>query len=260
MRKRISGGEVQRQSYGQDVVGRWRESGESVRAFCRAEGLRESTFYFWRRELARRGHRVDRQPGIRSPGATFVPVKLVRDDPGGARQAARRRARLAGTLPKRVEACRARRASPPDCHAAAGAVAAVTGRLPRLAKSRSAQGVAQESGPRSHGVHPLELDGAVRLHRRRLAGPRQQRRQPRRRCESCLRRVGSPLASDQGWRGTIQACRSPRATRRGRTGFPPRVTVGSPSPPSILSSSAFSSPPSRAWESDSQNTSILRPC
>lgn len=84
MRKRISGGEAQKRRYWQDVVGRWRESGQSVRAFCRAEGLREWTFYFWRRELARRGHRVDRQPGLRSPGATFLPVKLVRDEPGGA--------------------------------------------------------------------------------------------------------------------------------------------------------------------------------
>ena len=39
----------------------WRErmrrrerSGESVRAFCRREDLRESAFYAWRRELARR--------------------------------------------------------------------------------------------------------------------------------------------------------------------------------------------------------------
>jgi hypothetical protein len=37
------------------VVRRWREGGESVRAFCRAEGLRETAFYFWQRELARRG-------------------------------------------------------------------------------------------------------------------------------------------------------------------------------------------------------------
>ena len=37
------------------MVRRWREGGQSVRAFCRAEGLRESAFYFWRRRLARRG-------------------------------------------------------------------------------------------------------------------------------------------------------------------------------------------------------------
>ena len=84
VRKRISGGDAQRRSDWQDVVERWRESGQSVRAFCRAEGLREWTFYFWRRKLAHRGHRAQRQPGIRSPGATFLPVKLVRDDPGGA--------------------------------------------------------------------------------------------------------------------------------------------------------------------------------
>ena len=32
---------------------RWREGGQSVRTFCRAENVRESAFYFWRRELAR---------------------------------------------------------------------------------------------------------------------------------------------------------------------------------------------------------------
>ena len=36
------------------MVGRQGESGRSVRAFCRAHGVRESAFHFWRRELARR--------------------------------------------------------------------------------------------------------------------------------------------------------------------------------------------------------------
>ena len=58
MKKRIRRGDPQRQSYWEEVMRRWREGGQSVRAFCRAEGMRESAFYFWRRELARRG-----QPG-----------------------------------------------------------------------------------------------------------------------------------------------------------------------------------------------------
>lgn len=86
MKKRISGGDPQRRSYWQDVVRRWREGGQSVRAFCRAEGLRESAFYFWRRELACRGHRARRQPGSASPGPAFLPVKLVRDNPAEAAQ------------------------------------------------------------------------------------------------------------------------------------------------------------------------------
>ena len=57
MKKRIRRGDPQKQTYWEEVVRRWREGGQSVRAFCRAEGVRESAFYFWRRELARRGHR-----------------------------------------------------------------------------------------------------------------------------------------------------------------------------------------------------------
>ena len=38
---------------------RWERSGESVRAFCRREGLKESALFAWRRELARR--RQERQ-------------------------------------------------------------------------------------------------------------------------------------------------------------------------------------------------------
>lgn len=37
-----------------EVVERWRGSGLSIRAFCRAEGIAEPRFYWWRRELGRR--------------------------------------------------------------------------------------------------------------------------------------------------------------------------------------------------------------
>jgi transposase len=74
---------------------RWRRSGESVRAFCRREDLRESAFYAWRRELARRReeHQVLRGDGKEagaSPSAEavrFLPVQVVeegrREDSGG---------------------------------------------------------------------------------------------------------------------------------------------------------------------------------
>ncbi len=32
----------------------WRESGLSVRAFCRQQGLIETSFYYWKRELRAR--------------------------------------------------------------------------------------------------------------------------------------------------------------------------------------------------------------
>ena len=53
MERKIRRGDPQRQSYWEDVVRRWREGGRSVRDYCRAEGLRESAFYFWRRKLER---------------------------------------------------------------------------------------------------------------------------------------------------------------------------------------------------------------
>ena len=67
MKKRIRRGDPQRQSYWEEVVRRWRESGQSVRDFCRAEGLRESAFYFWRRELARRSQPAGAAMAARRP-------------------------------------------------------------------------------------------------------------------------------------------------------------------------------------------------
>ena len=39
----------------QGAVRQWRRSGQPVRDYCLAHGLKESAFYFWRRQLARRG-------------------------------------------------------------------------------------------------------------------------------------------------------------------------------------------------------------
>ena len=38
----------------QERIAAWRASGQSVRSFCAARQLSEASFYFWRRELARR--------------------------------------------------------------------------------------------------------------------------------------------------------------------------------------------------------------
>jgi hypothetical protein len=63
---------------------RWRRSGESARAFCIAAGLREPSFYAWRRELARRDAAVreaTRASGRESSRAStpplFVPVEVT---------------------------------------------------------------------------------------------------------------------------------------------------------------------------------------
>jgi hypothetical protein len=46
MKRCVRRGDPQRQSYWEAVVERWREGSQGVRAFCSAEGLRESAFYF----------------------------------------------------------------------------------------------------------------------------------------------------------------------------------------------------------------------
>jgi transposase-like protein len=99
MKKRVRQGGSERQAYWEEAMRRWKESGQSVRAFCRNEGVRESAFYFWRRELAQRGHRTEATNGSRpqaSPVTTaspsserassrhrsvpsFLPVRVVED-------------------------------------------------------------------------------------------------------------------------------------------------------------------------------------
>lgn len=49
-------------------------SGLSVQAYCRARGLSENSFYWWRRELQRREHE---QPTAAAPA--FVPVRVTAD-------------------------------------------------------------------------------------------------------------------------------------------------------------------------------------
>jgi transposase-like protein len=85
-----------KQTQWEAVVRRWKESGRSVREYCRTEGLRESAFYFWRRELTRRGQPLEAggqprrsaevlsapQPAKRSPASrlnmpAFLPVRVV---------------------------------------------------------------------------------------------------------------------------------------------------------------------------------------
>jgi transposase-like protein len=97
MKKRVRRCDPQRQHYWEEVMRRWKEGGQSVRAYCCQEGLQESAFYFWRRELSRRRSPSDAaseplpkaartMPGLRLPGrssrprrsaALFLPVRVV---------------------------------------------------------------------------------------------------------------------------------------------------------------------------------------
>lgn len=92
-------GQSEREAFWQEQLSDWRAGLEraertgraaiTVREFCRVRGLRESSFYFWRRELARReGNRTAGRGASRSasregnrtaspaPGAMFAPVTV----------------------------------------------------------------------------------------------------------------------------------------------------------------------------------------
>ena len=99
MKKRVRQGGAARQTYWEEVMRRWRESSQSVREFCRNEGVRESAFYFWRRELAQRSQSTDAVRKSRPPASplttashsserassrhssvpSFLPVRVVED-------------------------------------------------------------------------------------------------------------------------------------------------------------------------------------
>lgn len=72
MARGISHRDVTKEHYWREQLVRQPGSGLSVRAYCRRHRLRESAFYFWRKELARRGVSVASRP-------TFVPVHLSED-------------------------------------------------------------------------------------------------------------------------------------------------------------------------------------
>lgn len=78
-----------KQRFWQGCITRWRNSGLSVREFCRREALPEPSFYAWRRELARRQTnaspaRPSSPPERRRapPPTTFVPVEVLASQPG----------------------------------------------------------------------------------------------------------------------------------------------------------------------------------
>jgi transposase-like protein len=75
MKKRVRRSDPQRERQWQAAVRQWQKSGQSIRDYCRDQGLRESAFYFWRRELTRRGLAGIQQPGDGQPPASKAPGK-----------------------------------------------------------------------------------------------------------------------------------------------------------------------------------------
>ena len=63
-------------------LARHADSNQSVRAWCRQHGVKETAFHWWRRELARRD--AEQAPSVRGEadarGPSFVPVHVA-DDP-----------------------------------------------------------------------------------------------------------------------------------------------------------------------------------
>lgn len=83
-----SGGKEQ---FWRRMVGGWRRSGLSVRAFCARHRLAVPTFYAWRRTLAQR----DALPPATAPA--FLPVQVVAE--AGAPRAPATEAAAAGGAP-----------------------------------------------------------------------------------------------------------------------------------------------------------------
>jgi hypothetical protein len=99
MKKRIRRSDPQKQTYWEGVVRRWKESGQSVRGFCRAEGLGESSFHYWQVKLERRSappgaasssrprasqvapapRSAKRRSAPRRGTASFLPIRVVED-------------------------------------------------------------------------------------------------------------------------------------------------------------------------------------
>lgn len=70
------GGGDERAQFWREIIGRQGRSDLSIREFCRREGVSESGFHWWRRELDRR--RATRTVPRRPPSAArFVPVTVT---------------------------------------------------------------------------------------------------------------------------------------------------------------------------------------
>jgi transposase len=78
MRRKGPVRDLEKEREWRERVRRWERSGESVRAFCGREGLREPAFFGWRRELARRRQERQAVRAERKRAKPLPPVESVR--------------------------------------------------------------------------------------------------------------------------------------------------------------------------------------
>ena len=67
-----------RDQFWRETIAAWKESGQTITAFCTARGLGASTFFAKRRELARR----DQPPNalaLPTPNPSFAAVRVIPD-------------------------------------------------------------------------------------------------------------------------------------------------------------------------------------
>ena len=125
MAKRIRKSDPEKERYWRGVVRGQQRSGQSVREYCRQAGVKESAFYWWRRELARRGsgRKTARQrtSSVSPRSGAVSGRKTAAQRPGG---------KCPAFLPIRVRADRA--AAVPVDHAAAVDIHLGNGRMVRV--------------------------------------------------------------------------------------------------------------------------------
>lgn len=68
------------------IVADWKKSGLGIRDFCRRRRLRETAFWFWKRELPdrERRRRELRQVKPAKPALRILPVRIVKEPVSGA--------------------------------------------------------------------------------------------------------------------------------------------------------------------------------
>jgi hypothetical protein len=78
MAKRVRRSRAEREAFWRRQFDDWRQSGQTITAFCREQGLTESAFHLWKRELRlQKKHRNSRTTAPRQSAPRLVPVSVA---------------------------------------------------------------------------------------------------------------------------------------------------------------------------------------